>query len=1078
MEGGVSKGRNQGDLPSVMGAWSRLTKHPAFSRFAPFIIGLTPLIWFGISGSELYGQDSVTLVSPLQYNFHTLIQYNYLYFAGFPVPDQSPYFYLRSVWLAFEVITGEVGISERLVLLTVAIVSVYGVFDLCGTLNEINGRNRGDFPAATILAALLFLMNPLTLSLTWWHVGNWTFFLAFSPILLSTLLINHYLDRVSLSRIGLTVAAGILLAPGLASAFSVDVGYVLLVFLAAALVRVLLDPRVRRFLVRRLAILFGLGAATVLWVELPYYLIPNAAYTSNDFVTPSNAVATFLRESQTTSALSVMRLVGFSWLYQVPTAYPWIRFLPEIAIASFIFPSILIVSALFVRRTNGLRLLVPSVVPLIVVMTGAQPPFEWLNRFLFALGGPFLIEAGGFYLVAELYLTILVASSFWIASVYSTMILTDLRALRNALGNRDGRRETNDYRAEARHRANNWKGRSNNDGPLGRTILAVLAGIAMATIWGPFLSADVYQHTGPNIDEFVVPASFSDLQNYFETGYSGPNYYVLLLPLTTFDGRVESIGGGSFTDSGGLIASYIPYPVLWANQSLVTEALNNVLVSGELEFPSQVFSALHIAYVVIDPYADLTNYQMSHSANGAILNIVSLQNSLRIALGAPTHVGQFRVYSVANATPMVSAWTDLNAVVESSFQTYLENLASIAPDNGSIDQVLASTIWCGCTIPGANSLTFGTPSSPLQNYSVTPGGSFWLVNDSGGVLAYPASAPNIAIGGANYTSLTHRLQVREVPITSADNASNITTDFTRNGSGWSNSYGSQGSLTFLKTIVGQAEVILNLTFIRLSSQNWVDVILTNGTLEVLCQIYINQGDSALDTLGLVAYSNDKAYAWKNVPLPTAFIAGRSSRLILLCNGTTASSSIQVNGVSSQPDTLFFQNATAAARNPGHNISNTPVGNVNLSSYSVALALYDPEAQISSLRVYALSPFKEVVLLSKPAGTRISNAEVVPESSGDFRIRVTASTGSPFFVILGFPFSSLWGATTTAGSSIVLSEISTATVVEVMAPSGIGSVEISVGLQFHGGLDYGLYVSWAELVTSVILVVVGRGKKRI
>ena len=49
-----------------------------------------------------------------------------------------------------------------------------------------------------------------------------------------------------------------------------------------------------------------------------------------------------------------------------------------------------------------------------------------------------------------------------------------------------------------------------------------------------------------NIDEVSIPASFGQLGRFLQQNYSGPDYYVLVLPLSTIGAQSVELGPGFF----------------------------------------------------------------------------------------------------------------------------------------------------------------------------------------------------------------------------------------------------------------------------------------------------------------------------------------------------------------------------------------------------------------------------------------------------------------------------------------------------------------------------------------------------
>ena len=322
---------------------------------------LLGLLWIGLSGTILYGEDSIALNVAFQLQLELVHPIQLPLLCRISGPRRNSCVFLRSGWSLIEAITVSPGVSERILLLVLSLLGSLGMFDLCGTLNSINGRPRDSHQIAKTIATLVFLMNPFTLTITWWHFENWTLFVMFCPLLVSTLSINHYEGRVKFPRLAVTIAAGILIGPGVSGPFAVDIGFLLLVFVAALTFNWIRGAIATGESSPVLAIIFLLGGAIVLWATLPDYLILHAALGSNNYANSGDIVALFAHESVGTQPLAVMQLLAFNWIAEVPDAFPWIfGLLPILIVASFVYPAVLCVACLYVPRTNGLRILVPS----------------------------------------------------------------------------------------------------------------------------------------------------------------------------------------------------------------------------------------------------------------------------------------------------------------------------------------------------------------------------------------------------------------------------------------------------------------------------------------------------------------------------------------------------------------------------------------------------------------------------------------------------------------------------------------------------------------------------------------------
>ncbi|MFI5414801.1 MAG: hypothetical protein ACHQ16_03940, partial [Candidatus Lutacidiplasmatales archaeon] len=145
------------------------------------LAALGPLYWARPFGDLIYGQDSTRLFQPFSFNDSPMIPYSYLFSSTFPVPDFTTSFYIDSTLRVLGSLGAAPWLAERLVIGVFAGLAAAGAVVLLRAIDAAR-----DHPAAARgwvvgLVALVYVYNPFTLSVTFWHIEGWTLFLALLP---------------------------------------------------------------------------------------------------------------------------------------------------------------------------------------------------------------------------------------------------------------------------------------------------------------------------------------------------------------------------------------------------------------------------------------------------------------------------------------------------------------------------------------------------------------------------------------------------------------------------------------------------------------------------------------------------------------------------------------------------------------------------------------------------------------------------------------------------------------------------------------------------------------------------------
>ena len=153
------------------------------------------------------------------------------------------------------------------------------------------------------------------------------------------------------------------------------------------------------------------------WSSIPFLLTPNPGFSSNTYVTAQNLDAMFQVESQYTVPWNTFRMLGFSWLYAAPNAYPWIDWVLPLAVAGTLGVFAYVTGVIWVRRYWGFGLLWVGTLLLLLLSFGDNPPLGGVDLWLLDRDGPFLLLVDPYYLILEPWVIMVCLAVFvWLAS--------------------------------------------------------------------------------------------------------------------------------------------------------------------------------------------------------------------------------------------------------------------------------------------------------------------------------------------------------------------------------------------------------------------------------------------------------------------------------------------------------------------------------------------------------------------------------------------------------------------------------------------------------------------------------------
>jgi hypothetical protein len=1027
-------------------------------------LGLLPILWLTPYTAFLFGTDSYHLFNPFGYNFSPLAQYGYLYAPDFPVPDSAPLLYIGSASTALFDLSIPYQAVERSLIVAGCLIGCYGVYRIIRVIDEINGRLPNSHLTATGLAIAFYLVNPYALSIIWWHFEGWTPAYFYTPILIAFLLRISYMRSWSSIELLFVAILSIVMAPGLAGTYVVPFVFLLSAFSCVLAFHSFDGTFSRREALWRAGVLWALGVAAIGWDLVPYLLIPGRSLIVTNSITSSNILPNFIYQSRTTDLLNVTRLTAFNWIYNTPSAYAWTSWLPEIQIAGFGILFIFALACLRIRTTKGLAVLVVISLISVLISTGDNPPFGPINEGLLSLGGPFLIITNAYYFVGQLYVTTLALCVYLVASDTVGALLGFLTWRQVGIANPEPPASVNARQAVLPAPQSNRLHSRPPKPIVSATILT--ATILMLCIFAvPFAQGKVYQTQGENIDAFQVPSSYFDLQTFFERNYSGPFYNVLQLPLSTLPAsQLVSISNQSFDDSTYLLASFVPYPLIWTNNSGQVAALDNLLAEREYQSLVPVFQALHIRYIIVSPFY-ASGPVMSYAPDGSPLNLIDLVGELTEELGPPTSVGSFQVFLCPEATPIVTASSSLSTLVTSTFPSYLGFLSSMSVRGSESSPTLANLPWSESPVPGLDSSAIVRTAGLPQTVGLGDARSLVMIAGNGSTAQLTIGRSQAIPGlNASLNASASELTLFGNTVTNLNDTANYTTDMERSDGALENPFNRSSSLVFRTSTNGQAVLHVAAAFQGLSPQDWFAVDLVDGRIEVQIQLYAIPSSDHFD-FSTTALNGSRPYAWEDRPVSGSLFRGPDD-LTVWVNSTQVFATVSTSSGADAASLSVNTTRRGLFIPPDwHNLTAAPMNLTSAENFVPGVNTVNAALTLTGMQVTRQSPVVYVVLNSNTTLPAQVPVALFPAQSGDVNAVVhTGRALSRVYLDLAFPQLSLWTVSTPAGvhaSKLSGMPNNNAFVLSAAQTSLPGNLTIT--LTFNTSIDEGIYVSVGEVV---------------
>ena len=795
---------------------------------------------------------------------------------------------------------------------------------------------------------------------TWWHFLAWSLFMAYSPYLLLTLILIgrcKFRDR----KLYLSIALAVFLAPATFGAFS---GVVVICFAAFAIAYIV-NGLIRREPVRKQFIrgfAFSVAGLLTLWSSIEYVL--NILLLPTRFRgyyfslgSPAGSIQSlFAYESLTTTMWNNFRLVGFLWLApnRVAAAYPWSEYLPVIVTASGLLPLLLVLGTKYLKPRPVLFPLLGLDLLFLSISTGDNGPFAEVNGFLLHLGGPFLIETNAYDFTMQIYVLTLALIVGLATNELCHWVLTIQSERVHSAGKKSRRARFASF-------------------PLTPILAVSLAAIVAGTSSVPFVEANLYTSQGWMADQIHLPQDFNGLSSYFSQNYSGPDFYVAELPLSS-NGPVDfQIGNGSFPDSSNLLSKFVPYPLIYSTTTPASIDLDNYLVSPSVKTIVPMLRVEHIKYVIVSPYSNYSAWYMTTAPDGGHVNITKVTSVLENSVGYPRVVDGFKIFEIPHVSPIVDLYTSLPTLSAPNLTSYLKTVSAFESPNVSLVNTIESSIWAGQNST-SSTITVQPISQTSEEETFLPPQTTSFLGSSNGTYVPLQDWGNGSVTEISKSAVLTRPQTLFIPSTA-----NYNTSLQVVSSGWFNPSGVMSYFhpygSFL--LSGSIAVNLTLSYQQLSPLDWTNIFVTSnstaGPALIQYTIYVdNQGAHLENAL----YVNGVMLDWGHLDFPVASLLAGPVQFTIAFNSTSIVGAISGKDLAiSYPMSL---NPLLTPPGGGMNASTNLTGVQLTGEFSTNVSFVYPRVNLRNVSIVRELPYDNIMSVPMALG----NLKVEPPTSID------------------------------------------------------------------------------------------------
>lgn len=985
----------------------------------PAFLALLVFLFLPGSSYYLFAEDSLTFFGRFTFYQNPLFSFNF----GIEM------FYFSAIDKFIVGTSSNVAIGQHFLIFIATYIATVGFFDLVDVVRVLPQR----FCRITskIIGSIIFLYNPFTLSVIWSHFEGWSILMILSPFIISFLTSTLY-NGGNFKRFALTSLLTIVLVGGILGPFYPFFLIIIGIFLLFIIYHFVTGNRDRPSLllnIKASVYVISYVAVSTLWAILPAYLV-----SARSLVTgfKSAFLISFLESESTSTTLShVLSLTGYSWIYDVPSAYPWIGFLHILQIAGYAMLFVALFSLIILRKYKKL-LPIAFVAALAAIFSiGSNFPFSFINEHLLLLKGPFLFLVNPYYFTIQFYV-------LFVALLLSFVFYEALTIVSKGLyPERIFKKQS--FR-NARHRY------------FSIIVIAILL-IIISVFFYPFATEQVYQQQGVNIDAIDINNGLMCLRNFLEKNYTSPDYYSLLIPTSSLYGAtfLTYNDNASFADSIGLISSVDPFPLIWQDNNYISTVTENYLSSNNLQNIEEVMSFLHIKFIIFTRNYDANNAFMLESPDLNHYNFTSIYDHLIEAFGSPLRFGSYYVFTNPYADPTVEMM-EHPVFVNSTLSDYVTFLASInlSKISGREGLILYNAIISNRTSDNQNLLVVSYNVD--KSYTLPVNGSYLLM-DNGTML----SPLNIGL-----RSDDGHFQIEPDMVASLTNTSSFSTDMIMKNGTLSSDNGS--SLWVNRTTETPSSLTMKFEFANMT-HNYRNYFNFNfGNITVSAQfINVSNGPGNMDLQLTANFTNDtNPYAWNDIGIPLAAMGKNVSLTFQVYPDHSLNISATVRSIGFSTFATFYYGSNNYKRG-AYNASRFESSKSISSGYRFYFNSGGFPTFIYNLSIMEQLPVGYIITENVSRAPVIENISIGTNMFGDYELRVDNPVNSSY-VFFFEPPSGEWNLY--YGSSNTSSVISENNVSAVFLLSHITSGS-SISIKYESIIPEMFYLSVTEVIALLL-----------
>ena len=907
------------------------------------LISLTVLVFSSPYDWYIFGQDSIPFVHVFSFYADPLYAYN---------DNLSAVYYDMFISLIQNVF-GNIEISERIVMMIFVFLSSFFLLDLFKIILAFYKDVK--FPYATsVIPVLFYEYNLFTLSITWPHILTWTLLMVSAPIIISFLTYTLF-HGINIRRFILTTGIMFIFAGSISVDYLPFFLIVIIVFMTIGIFSTVIFKNHRRKYAYSTLTMLIFATLIAMWGNLPSYFSVN--YSSLQSQNPTFFLLFAQSESIHTKILNVISLSGYSWLYGGPPygqgAYPWYSYFYLLkTMNEVLIPVIIILSFYVLFRNKRIRPLAVIALLSVAFSTGTNFPFGSINEFLLKFKGPFSFLINPYYFTLQFYVlflsVVIFMLLFYVGESFKDKVEENVRD-----------------RVE-RHKVGTIKKKTIE------YIVVFLILLLLASNLYPFLSDNVYQKQGDNINMVDMKNGLITLDGYLVKNYSSPEYLSVLLPLSSLSGhdRLLYNGNGSFADSVGMVQSFDPYPLIWQDNSNIATLIENYFGDNNFLAMSLVMQYFHIKYIIYTNDYPRSYGFMEKSPDGEYYNMSYIYNNLVNNFGEPKIFGNYSLFTVPRVLPIAGTirHPEFANVNFSQYVNFLSDINSSRLNstmNTDFESVLPSSSVPNMYIYAYNvSKTVYFIGNSNKFFSVNSYGNFSSLmqssieneSNNGSIFIAPRLIYNLSNQEYNYFQL-------EDPVMD----------------------GEMINLSFVPNMVKPGQRIdLQSRF----GQDYVNVSIYNYSRSY--DLYLSANFRVIDKNG--------NYAWDNIVIPNNVKISNISIWYRANHKVTvfySSSDKCYRNV-----TTFYYGADNYILNMGYSTTNF-IKNVSINTTGI-FSIQGGPFHLSTLRLYSIPLLKFIVSYNMNTHPSFESEDISTTIFGNYNIKTSLSNGS-YLYLFGFQY---------------------------------------------------------------------------